>query len=173
MLRRLASPSSLLMLRGSRPAPAATAPLLARAAPPPPPPPLLARALASAAGKPGMAVWEAYQTAADTSVSEARKAVFGVCPPEGTKSSRFKSLRRMRKGWMAPKFLADGMRPKPDLAPPGHEYPEANMARHLERHPVNRMLNNVDRLEKLEYNKSIGKSPPKKGAGNRAAKGKK
>lgn len=38
----------------------------------------------------------------------------------------------------------------------------------IERHPVARLARNIERVEKLELNRRLGKAPPKKGQGKRA-----
>lgn len=88
------------------------------------------------------------------SVSEARRKILGHHPPEGANSTPFKALHRLRRrGFIGPKVQ--------------DYYPEAD---YLEKHPMYRALHNQERLEELERNRKLGKSPPKKGAGKRAKK---
>ena len=39
----------------------------------------------------------------------------------------------------------------------------------ISNHPVYRLARNIERLEKVELNKRLGRAPPKKGEGKRAA----
>ena len=129
-------------------------------------------------------VWEAHQTAKDSSVNEARKVAFGRWPANGH-DPPFKSLKRIRRGWIAEKLMRgepEGKkspfggpiraRPKPNLLPPGHPPPKDDVGNFYLKHPVYRALENLTRLKELENRRLKGKSPPKKGAGKRAAKGK-
>jgi hypothetical protein len=118
---------------------------------------------------------EARRVAANTSVYEARKVVFGHWPSEGATRGNFKSLRRVRKGFIETTMVHTsnmGARPKPNLKPPGHEVERQDYANFYERHPTYRKLLDLDRGAELEYRRRNGKSPPKKGAGKRKSKGK-
>ena len=158
-------------------APALGASRVAAAFSPLPTPPLLARTLArSLASAPPRSVLEARQTAKDTSVAEARKVALGHWPSEGARAQPFKSLKRVRKGWLIDRMWDFyGPRRKPNLRPPGHsEEGLVDFGRqHFANHPVLRFFNNLQRIADLEDLKKRGKGPPKKGAGNRKSKGKK
>ena len=62
--------------------------------------------------------------------------------------------------------------PKPNLLPPGHTPPRDDMGRFFAKHPLYRKIQNIERLAALEYFRSMGQAPPKKGAnaGKRVAK---
>lgn len=38
----------------------------------------------------------------------------------------------------------------------------------ISKHPVARLARNIERMERIELNKRLGKAPPKKGEGKRA-----
>lgn len=144
---------------------------------PPRLPLLAARALATG---PPKTIVQARETPANTSVQEARKVIFGHWPSEGERAVKFRSLQALKGGQaVAAKYKVGtdtsdaGARPKPNLRPPGHS------EKHLidwgtnvfPNNPTNRALNNLERLAGLEFRKKVlGKSKPKKGAGNRKNK---
>jgi len=89
-----------------------------------------------------------------TSVTDARKAIFGWWQPEGAASTPFTALNRLRRrGWIGPKVAS--------------YYPKQNP---MMRHPLVRRHLHDEWADEVETKSKMGKGPPKKGQGKRASR---